>query len=94
MLTPLSTYTVRILAATNQEGMVYVKDVLYDLVSFDASSPHIEAVIALSRRVWEYDQPQIRHYATYPGFKGIAALSPSGTLIGYVYGTTALAGQW
>ena len=66
------------------------------LVPFDRHSPHLDAISALCERVWggAGATAQVARHATYPGFKGIVALTPGGEVAGYVYGATALAGQW
>jgi ribosomal protein S18 acetylase RimI-like enzyme len=65
-------------------------------VAFDIKSPLLPGVLATYERVWgdRGFQPQIRRHATYPGFRGIAALTPSSEIAGYVYGTSTLPGQW
>jgi ribosomal protein S18 acetylase RimI-like enzyme len=66
------------------------------LAAFDLHSPLLPGVLAAYARIWGHKgyQPQVRLHGTYPGFKGIAALSPTGEVAGYVYGTTTLPGQW
>jgi ribosomal protein S18 acetylase RimI-like enzyme len=68
----------------------------YTLAPFDLGSPLLPGVLEVYQRVWgdRGFQPQVRRHATYPAFKGIAALAPSGEIAGYVYGTSTLPGQW
>ncbi len=68
----------------------------YRLALFDLGSPLLPGVLDVYQRVWgdRGFQPQVRRHATYPGFKGIAALAPSGEIAGYIYGTSTLPGQW
>lgn len=66
------------------------------LVTFDLHSPLLPGVLAAYVRIWGHKgyEPQVRLHATYPGFKGIAAVSATGEVAGYIYGTTTLPGQW
>jgi hypothetical protein len=50
------------------------------LVPFDRHSPHLDAISALCERVWggAGATAQVARHATYPGFKGIVALTPGG----------------
>ena len=68
----------------------------YTLTPFDLGSPLLPGVLDVYQRVWGNRgfQPQVRRHAAYPGFKGIAALAPSGEIAGYIYGTSTLPGQW
>lgn len=64
------------------------------LVPFDLHSPQLNAIAVLYDRVWGGGSALVRRHATYPGFKGLAALAPSGELAGFAYGSTVLPGQW
>ena len=68
----------------------------YRLAAFDLGSPLLPGVLDVYQRVWGNRgfQPQVSRHATYPGFKGIAVLAPSGKIAGYIYGTSTLPGQW
>jgi ribosomal protein S18 acetylase RimI-like enzyme len=73
----------------------------FTIVPWTPKSPQFPAVLALFHRVWpERDsdsggiEAQIRRHATYPDFKGIAALAPSDELVGLAYGTADRPGMW
>jgi ribosomal protein S18 acetylase RimI-like enzyme len=68
----------------------------YTLAAFGLGSPLLPGVLEVYERVWGQRgfQPQVRRHATYPGFKGVAVLAPSGDIAGYIYGTSTLLGQW
>jgi|SRR5579871_673969 ribosomal protein S18 acetylase RimI-like enzyme len=62
----------------------------------DAHSPYFAGAVLLYDRIWgegRGHEPMMRH-ATYPGFKGIVALTPDARVAGFIYGTTNLPGQW
>ena len=64
------------------------------LVPFDRHSAHLDAIAALYDRVWGGGSALVRRHAAYPGFKGLAALTPADQLAGFAYGSTVLPGQW
>jgi ribosomal protein S18 acetylase RimI-like enzyme len=71
------------------------------LLPYDPASPHFQAVVNLYNTVWGHEgeeavqsQIQLRRHATYPGYKGLAALLADWTMVGFAYGTTDLPGQW
>lgn len=73
----------------------------FAIVPWTPDSPHFPAVLALFDRVWPERgdegsgiSAQTRRHATYPDFKGIAALTPAGELVGLAYGTADLPGMW
>lgn len=76
--------------------MTFVPGDSYRLVTFDQHSPLLPAVLDVYEQVWGHRgfQPQVSRHATYPDFKGLAALTASGKVVGYVYGTSTLPGQW
>jgi ribosomal protein S18 acetylase RimI-like enzyme len=63
---------------------------------FDVESPLLEGAVAVYKRVWGGDSKEYALYrhATYPGFKGMAAVARDGAVLGAVYGYTDAPGQW
>jgi ribosomal protein S18 acetylase RimI-like enzyme len=63
---------------------------------FDEESPLLDGVVAVYKRVWGGDSKEYALYrhATYPGFKGVAAVARDGAVLGAVYGYTDAPGQW
>jgi ribosomal protein S18 acetylase RimI-like enzyme len=74
------------------------------LVPFTTTSPHLEGVISLFVATWAADphlartsdeaERQLREHAALPGYKGVAALSSDGSVVGFAYGMIALSAPW
>lgn len=67
-----------------------------NLRPFDLDSSLLRGVLAVYKEVWGGDGKEYALYrhATYPGFKGVAALNAGGQVIGAIYGYTDGPGQW
>jgi ribosomal protein S18 acetylase RimI-like enzyme len=71
------------------------------LVPFTPASPYFAGVVRLYNDVWQTPAQEareigirIRRHATYPGYRGLVAITPAGEVVGFAYGTTDLPGQW
>lgn len=63
---------------------------------FDLDSPLLQGVLGVYKAVWGGDGKEYALYrhATYPGFKGVAAVMGDGAVVGAIYGYTDGPGQW
>ncbi len=77
------------MATTDQPDEVMV-------LPFDADSRHFNDVVRMYNDVWggDYKEFALLRHVDNPGFKGIAAMTTSGQVVGAVYGYTDLPGQW
>lgn len=67
-----------------------------NLLPFDLDSSLLRGVLGVYKAVWGGDGKEYALYrhATYPGFKGVAAVTEDGAVVGAIYGYTDGPGQW
>src|SRR5262249_36680429 len=68
----------------------------FALLPFQRDSPRLADAGRLYNQVWvgENKKLSLLHHVTYPGFKGLVAMTSAGQVAGAVYGYTNLSRQW